>query len=115
MKKFKSLGRPQKPRAKRISKKNFGLKRKRFSLMMSPYNSSSYLIENNSSPYFPEEGIKIIPSEPILMKKNEEENEEEDFFSLKEFFFPQVDSAASTRIPSNIEHCGKNNEEFQKE
>ena len=68
--------------------------------MNSPYNSSQYLIENASSPFFDEEdefNIKIsnIPNAILLLKKNENSKEESSVNSWK-------NSSFSTQNKSSI-------------
>ena len=46
--------------------------KKRFKQIKAPHNTSEYLIENNSSPFYEDEDVDFIPSSLIIIDDSEE-------------------------------------------
>ena len=46
--------------------------KKRYTQIKAPHNTSEYLIENNSSPFYEDEDVDFIPSSFIILDDSEE-------------------------------------------
>ena len=46
--------------------------KKRYKKISSPHNTSEYLIENNSSPFYEDEDVDFMPSSLIILDDSEE-------------------------------------------
>ena len=64
---------------KRIKKNT----KKRFNQINSPHNTSEYLIENNSSPFYEDENVDFMPSSLIILDDFEELFDEDSLLQRK--------------------------------
>ncbi len=68
---------------KRWFKRIKNCSKKRFIPINAPHNTSDYLIENNSSPFFEDDDIEIKPSSLIILEDSEELFEEDANYQRK--------------------------------
>ena len=57
--------------------------KKRNNQIESPHNTSQYLIENNSSPFYEDENADLIPSSLIILEDSEELFDEDSLYQKK--------------------------------
>ena len=57
--------------------------KKRFYPINAPHNTSDYLIKNNSSPFYEDDDIEIIPSSLIILEDSEELFDEDSNYQRK--------------------------------
>ena len=57
---------------RRLFKRIKNIPQKRYNPINAPHNTSDYLIENNSSPFYEDDDIDFIPSSQIILEDSEE-------------------------------------------
>ena len=57
--------------------------KKRTNPINAPHNTSDYLIENNSSPFYEDDDIEILPSFLIILENSEELLDEDSIYQRK--------------------------------
>ena len=68
---------------RRYSKRINKYFKKRYKQISAPHNTSEYLMENNSSPFYEDEDADLIPTSLIILEDSEELFDDDSIFQSK--------------------------------